>query len=305
MPALPWPWNSKTPNPSTTQSPELLQSNDDANDIHERQITRLGAIPPRLLALTSFALGASTALTTVFLYTKYGQRIRNSDWVAADMFKQRRWIRGVVTSVGDADNFRLYHTPFIGYRWPLKFRKIPTTAKELKDETLHIRIAGVDAPEGAHFGRPAQPYFEESFAWLRNKVMGKTVYCQVLRRDQYSRIVANVNLAPRILPGSLFTGPVLALEMIRAGWGTIYEQAGAEYGNTGKEAFLRTEAEAKAARRGMWAKGVKGETPAEYKRRHAAASSPEEAEASRSKASPSSVNASANKKSWLRRWLGR
>ena len=30
-------------------------------------------------------------------------------------------------SVGDADNFRLYHTPGIGWRWPLKFRTIPTT----------------------------------------------------------------------------------------------------------------------------------------------------------------------------------
>jgi hypothetical protein len=31
--------------------------------------------------------------------------------------------------VGDADNFRLYHTPGIGWRWPLKFRRIPDTMK--------------------------------------------------------------------------------------------------------------------------------------------------------------------------------
>lgn len=30
-------------------------------------------------------------------------------------------------SVGDADNFRLYHTPGIGWRWPLKFRTVPST----------------------------------------------------------------------------------------------------------------------------------------------------------------------------------
>lgn len=32
-------------------------------------------------------------------------------------------------SVGDSDNFRIYHTPGIGWRWPLKFRRIPSTAK--------------------------------------------------------------------------------------------------------------------------------------------------------------------------------
>jgi len=32
-------------------------------------------------------------------------------------------------SVGDADNFRLYHTPGFGWRWPLKFRSVPETVK--------------------------------------------------------------------------------------------------------------------------------------------------------------------------------
>ncbi|KAI6020514.1 hypothetical protein EDC04DRAFT_2738026, partial [Pisolithus marmoratus] len=54
--------------------------------------------------------------------------------------------------MGDADNFRSYHTPGIGWRW---FRRVPTLAKDLKDQTIHIRIAGIDAPEGGHFGRPA------------------------------------------------------------------------------------------------------------------------------------------------------
>ena len=33
--------------------------------------------------------------------------------------------------------------------------------------------------------------------------------------------------------------------MLRAGWATTYEQAGAEYGKWGKDEFLRIEAEAK------------------------------------------------------------
>lgn len=54
---------------------------------------------------------------------------------------------GKVTAVGDGDNFRLYHMP--GGRlagWGL-LRHAPRTTKLLKGQTLHIRIAGIDAPE--------------------------------------------------------------------------------------------------------------------------------------------------------------
>ena len=74
------------------------------------------------------------------------------------------WFWQTIWSVGDADNFRLYHTPALGYSWPLKFKRIPTQkgsphisslflnsmnlfVDDLKNETLSIRIAGVDAPE--------------------------------------------------------------------------------------------------------------------------------------------------------------
>ena len=55
--------------------------------------------------------------------------------------------------------------------------------------------------------------------------------------------------------------------MLRKGWATTYEQHGAEYGEGGVERYKQIEQEAKDARRGIWAKGVRGETPAEYKRR--------------------------------------
>jgi endonuclease YncB( thermonuclease family) len=49
------------------------------------------------------------------------------------------------------------------------------------------------------------------------------------------------------LPGSIVSGKNLSLEMLKAGWVTTYEQAGAEYGDRGKDEFLRVEAEAKYA----------------------------------------------------------
>ncbi|KAG0693879.1 hypothetical protein DFH29DRAFT_370226 [Suillus ampliporus] len=238
----------------------------------------LGSPPTAYLIVSGFFLGSVSTLGATFVYRRYFRRLRTAEWVTPDVLERRGWVRGVVTSVGDADNFRLYHTPAIGWRWPLKFRRVPTLSKELKDQTIHVRIAGVDAPEGAHFGRPAQPYAAEALTWLKNTIEGKTVYCQLVRRDQYSRIVSVVTLPPPFLPGWLTTGRSLALEMLRAGTGLTYEQAGAEYGKYGKDEFIRVEAEARAARRGMWKHGTAGETPAQYKRRYAQGGSDVEAQ---------------------------
>ena len=65
------------------------------------------------------------------------------------------------------------------------------TPTDLKNQTLSIRIAGVDAPEMAHFGNPAQPYAKEAFDWLTKEVTGKRVKVQLLRKDQYNRIVSS------------------------------------------------------------------------------------------------------------------
>ncbi|KAJ6577334.1 hypothetical protein B0H19DRAFT_1119223 [Mycena capillaripes] len=297
MPSIPWPagWNKG-------EHPEEIQG------LVKRAESNLNAIPAPILILSAFALGSITTVSGAMVYRRYFRRIRNGDWITPDVFAKKRWVKGMVTSVGDSDNFRFYHTPAFGWRWPLKFRIIPSTTKDLKNKTLHIRIAGVDAPEAAHFGRPSQPYSEEALAWLRQEILGKTVYCQLLRRDQYSRIVSIVTLPPRFLPGSWTSGKSLSLEMLKAGWVTTYEQAGAEYGKWGKEEFIRVENEAKAARRGMWANGTTAESPSEYKRRHAQAESSDakivdkrvKADSTSSKVTDS-TSTSANKKGWFGR----
>lgn len=59
----------------------------------------------------------------------------------------------------------------------------------LKDETLHIRIAGVDAPESSYFGKPGQLGADMVKSWLRKEVEGKTMWVELLRKDQYNRVV--------------------------------------------------------------------------------------------------------------------
>lgn len=118
--------------------------------------------------------------------------------------------------------------------------------------------------QGAHFGRPAQDNYQESLDWLKKQVLGKTVYCQLLRRDQYTRAVslsvqttnahceysmyssqvAMPYLKPRFLPGFLVRGKCVSLDMLRAGWVVTYEQSGAEYGRYPKELYDTIQQEA-------------------------------------------------------------
>ncbi|KAG2079665.1 SNase-domain-containing protein [Suillus discolor] len=263
---------------ATTKS-ALQEYNANVQNRLRAKAYELGSRPAAYLVLSGIFLGSVSTLGATSVYRRYFRRLRTAEWVTPDVLRRKRWVRGVVTSVGDGDNFRLYHTPGFGWRWPLKFRRVPTLSKELKEQTIHVRIAGVDAPEGSHFGRQAQPYAAEALTWLKDTIEGRIVYCQLVRRDQYSRIVSVVTLPPPFLPGWLATGRSLALEMIRAGTGVTYEQAGAEYGKYGKDGFLRVEAESRAARRGMWKHGTVEETPAQYKRRYAQSGTDPEAQA--------------------------
>ncbi|KIJ32243.1 hypothetical protein M422DRAFT_265893 [Sphaerobolus stellatus SS14] len=154
------------------------------------QITQL----LNLKTLGAFALGSLATLGTIAIHTRYFKRIPTADLVHPKLIAQRKWIKGIVTSVGDGDGFRLYHTPGPFWRWPLKLRKIPVTTKDLKDETISIRLAGrlgADAPEAAHFGKAAQPYSAEALSWLKKEVEGKRVWVQLIRRDQYGRIISS------------------------------------------------------------------------------------------------------------------
>ena len=90
-----------------------------------------------------------------------------------------------------------------------------------------------------------QPFARESKGWLASQIEGRFVYCQLLKRDQYDRIVAVVRLRPLYLPGWLVRGRCLSMEMLHAGWCVVYEQGGAQYGPEGLVVYKRLEEEAR------------------------------------------------------------
>jgi len=114
--------------------------------------------------------------------------------------------------------------------------------------------------QGPHFGRPGQLHYTEAIAWLKENIQGRRIKCELLKRDQYERVVALPLLPCTFWPwrhylrwwmpqGGTTTATTrnLPLEMIRAGWGVVYTQKGAVYGSDWeKETYLAAEAEARS-----------------------------------------------------------
>lgn len=188
--------------------------------------------------------------------------------------------------MGDADNFHLFHTPggrLAGWGWMPGRKKLPE-GKDLKNKTvgfshvalgyhilhsltnsqIHVRIAGVDAPEGAHFGKPAQPFSAEALAWLREYIQNRRVRAYIYKRDQYDRVVATVWVRRFLVRKDV------GKEMLRAGMATVYEaKMGAEFGDFEAQ-YRAIEEEAKKKKLGMWSGKKKDyESPRDYKTRTA------------------------------------
>ncbi|EME43965.1 hypothetical protein DOTSEDRAFT_171913 [Dothistroma septosporum NZE10] len=221
--------------------------------------------------------GGAATISAWRLRNRYLRRIPNVGYLLPHTLRKRTYF-GYVTSVGDGDGFRLYHTPggrLTGFSW---LRNIPRKQKELKDQTLSIRIAGIDAPECAHFGNEGQPYGPEALAWLKAKVGGRFVRVLPHSKDQYQRIVATVWARK----WGIWKTDV-GLEMLKNGLATVYQaKTGAEYGGK-EEQYRAAETRAKEKKVGMWqqpglvnkmlfgSKNKHVETPREFKSRTAKA----------------------------------
>ena len=141
---------------------------------------------------------------------------------------------------------------------------------------IHIRIAGVDAPESAHFGREAQPFSKEAHDWLIQYLQNRHVRAYIYRRDQFDRVVAQVYVRRWLLRKDV------GLEMLKSGLATVYEaKTGSEFGKF-EQKYRDAEKKAKEQKVGMWAKSTilgrmrgestkASESPREYKTRHTAA----------------------------------
>lgn len=146
---MPWPWsaasdrsNDDKPTVFTWTSPDKkpVSWNDSLNVDHYRD--------PRTW------LSAFVVTTVLFggikFYRVYLRRIPSIEYIHPDKYR-RRTIFGHVTSVGDGDGFRLYHTPggrWAGWGW---LRQVPVQKQALKGQTVCLRSP---APRLAQIGGP-------------------------------------------------------------------------------------------------------------------------------------------------------
>jgi hypothetical protein len=122
-----WPWSSDADDRTKPSHAGASELSDWATSLLE----------PRTL-VPSIALTVST-VAAVRLYKSYLRRIPSVNHIKPSYFR-RRTLFGQVTSVGDADNFRLYHTPggrLAGWGW-LPWKKVPTKRDQLTNQTVRL-----------------------------------------------------------------------------------------------------------------------------------------------------------------------
>ncbi|MFT4935318.1 MAG: endonuclease YncB(thermonuclease family) [Pseudoalteromonas distincta] len=113
-----------------------------------------------------------------------------------------------------------------------------------------VRLWGVDAPEGRQVCQDAQGHDyacgDVARDQLSRLIGGQAVRCEIRDRDPYGRAVS------RCWVGSTDLGAA----MVRSGWAV-------DYGAFSRGAYASVEAEARQARRGLWA--GRFETPASWR----------------------------------------
>ncbi|OQR97285.1 hypothetical protein THRCLA_21961 [Thraustotheca clavata] len=207
---------------------------------------------PVWVAILAFFFGLGIGLLIPLLRRPF-KRFNTVNDIPKEYFDEEQTIRGKVITVTDGDTIRVRHVPWLA-NGDGDFKG------KLTETTLQIRIAGVDAPETAKFGRTGQPFGEDAKQWLKDELFDQIVSIKLLMKDQYGRAVCMVYY------GSWASPKNASEELLKAGYANIYRQSGAVYGGL-LDKFEALEDEARKNKVKIWSLGDKRETPAEYKAR--------------------------------------
>jgi len=124
------PWSSKSPEGDQAGPRRPTAWEDSINVKDWKQYTELQNLVPTVLLTT-------TTLVLIHIYRNYLRRIPEVSGIQPGFFRKRS-LFGRVTSVGDGDNFRLFHTPggrLAGWGW-FPGRRVPEKREDLKSRTV-------------------------------------------------------------------------------------------------------------------------------------------------------------------------
>ena len=108
-----------------------------------------------------------------------------------------------------------------------------------------VALIGVDTPETVHPQKPVEPYGKEATTFIRNLLLGESVYLRFdgSRTDRYGRLLAYLHRAP--------DGLFVNLEIVRQGYGKVYTTFPFKH----KTLFQHYSGHAQKAGRGLWRAG--------------------------------------------------
>jgi hypothetical protein len=139
-----WPWSTKeSQKEDINENPRPFPWFDNLDVAGWSEYAEARTVVPSLLLTVA-------TLALIRVYKSYLRRIPSVNHIKPDLFR-RRSLFGKVTSVGDADNFRLFHTPggrLAGWGW-LPWKIIPSKKEDLVAKTVgHCseRIKAGDCP---------------------------------------------------------------------------------------------------------------------------------------------------------------
>ncbi|RKU20992.1 nuclease [Candidatus Poribacteria bacterium] len=91
-----------------------------------------------------------------------------------------------------------------------------TVEIDYQGKKMDVRLIGVDTPETVHPSKPVESYGKEASAFLKNLLLGESVYLRFDRdkTDKYGRLLAYLYRAP--------DGLFVNLEIVRQGYGHAY-----------------------------------------------------------------------------------
>ena len=121
-----WPWSSQ----DEKDKKKVVKWTDSLNRTDWSHYTDTRNLVPVVLLTT-------TIIGSYAFYRSYLRRIPQASLIQPGFWRKRS-LFGKVTSVGDGDNFRLFHTPggrLAGWGW-LPGRRVPSERKELQDKTV-------------------------------------------------------------------------------------------------------------------------------------------------------------------------
>lgn len=181
--------------------------------------------------------------------------------IPLEFYRKKKTLHGFIAHVPDGDGIRFYHQPGL-YAWSIKEKAGASTSR---NNTINVRLAGVDAPEMPHFGQPGQPFAQEALQHL-TRWTRKPCRITLFRVDQYGRVVAGVQARRySFIPGWIpWVWTDLSLELLQKGLAVVYRGQGADYGSK-KAEYERAERIAQLARIGIWSQ-ENHVLPADFKR---------------------------------------